>query len=293
MKVLVLGSTGMLGQALLKAGRERGCNIVGIARGNADINIDVTNDSLLREIISTERQDVLINTVSLVSLALCEEKPSYAYMVNSRPASILGDICHEKGVYYVHISTDHFFTGDKEKLHDEDSPVSILNEYARTKYAGECFALLNPDALVIRTNIVGFRGRNEQPTFVEWIIKSAMEDAPITLFDDYFTSSISVTQFASALFDVVNKKPSGIVNLACREAIRKKDFIEAIVQQLGLRLTKAKTCSVAVFKDFRRAESLGLDVRKVESILGYNLPDFKQVIARLIADYNEVRKNEV
>lgn len=288
MKAVVLGSTGMLGQALIKEGRERGCNIVGVARGNADINIDVTNDSLLRELISTERPDVLINTVSIVSLVLCEEKPSYAYMVNSRPASILGDICHEKDVYYVHISTDHYFTGDKEKPHDEASPIKILNEYARTKYAGERFALLNADALVIRTNIVGFRGIKDQPTFVEWVIQSLEKKVPLTLFDDFFTSSIHVKQFSSTLFDIINKQSKGVLNLASRDVCSKKVFIEAVAARMGYSIFHAKTGSVLNMSGVPRAESLGLDINKAEAILGYRLPSMMEVVDSLISEYKEI-----
>ncbi len=61
------------------------------------------------------------------------------------------------------ISTDHYFCGQGDLKHDESAPVTLLNEYARTKYAGEAFALTNPEACVIRTNVVGFRGWEVRP----------------------------------------------------------------------------------------------------------------------------------
>lgn len=285
MKVLILGSTGMLGQALLKEAQFRNHEAIGIARKRADICIDITNDLALKETILKVEPEILINTVAIVNHAECENNPCYAYLVNSRPCSIISDICTEISAYYVHISTDHYFTGDGNKKHNESYPIKLLNEYARTKYIGESFALLNPYALIVRTNIVGFRSKENQPTFLEWVIKSIKEDAPITLFDDYFTSSINVTQFSSSIFDLIEKKPNGIINLACREVRSKKDFIEAIANQLGIYISKARVGSVTDLRDIRRAESIGLDVTKAENILGYTMPSFEQVISSLVNDY--------
>jgi len=287
MKIVILGSTGMLGQTLLKKARDVNYNPIGIARKNADICIDITNDSSLKEILLEIKPEIIINTVAIVNLDECEKNPSYAYLVNSRPASILSDLCNKIAAYYVHISTDHYFTGDKDKKHDETHPVKILNEYARTKYAGEIYALLNPDALVIRTNIVGFRSRENQPTFLEWVIKSLKNHLPITLFNDYYTSSIDVTQFSTYLFDLINKKPRGILNVAAKEVKSKKEFIEAIADKLSIHLTASETGSVFDLHGVARAESLGLDISKAESILGYSLPTFEQVISSIMKDYYE------
>ena len=40
------------------------------------------------------------------------------------------------------ISTDHFFTGDRDAKHRESDKVSLVNEYARTKYLGEILAMM-------------------------------------------------------------------------------------------------------------------------------------------------------
>lgn len=285
MKVVIFGSTGMLGQALVNESRYRNYTTIGSARKNADFTLDITDDFTLQEMLRREKPKIVINTVAIVNLAACEKDPCQAYLVNSRPVSILSDICTEISAYYVHISTDHYFTGDGNKKHNESYPIKLLNEYARTKYIGESFALLNPHALIVRTNIVGFRSKENQPTFLEWVIKSIKEDAPITLFDDYFTSSINVTQFSSSIFDLIEKKPNGIINLACREVRSKKDFIEAIANQLRIYISKARGGSVTELRDIRRAESLGLDVTKAENILGYTMPSFEQVISSLVNDY--------
>jgi dTDP-4-dehydrorhamnose reductase len=294
MKIMIFGSTGMLGQALLTETRKRKLNAIGLARKNADICVNIEDDLALIEILSATKPDVVINTVAIVSHDECEKNPANAYLVNARPASILSDICNKIDAYYVHISTDHYFTGDKDKKHDETYPVRILNEYARTKYVGEGFTLLNAESLVVRTNIVGFRNLQNQPTFLEWVLNSIKNDLPMTLFEDYFTSSINVTQFSTYLFDLINKRPRGIVNLSCRDVSSKKEFIEAIAHRLNIHPSRIEIGSVFNLSGVHRAESLGLDVTKAENILSYPLPTFEQVISSIIEDYRKLGEdNEI
>jgi dTDP-4-dehydrorhamnose reductase len=293
MKVLVIGSTGMLGQALMYEIKRRGIEVIGMARRGADISCDVVDDRTLSNIILSIKPQIIINSAAIVSLAKCEDKPDYAYLINARPASILAEISLKTGIYFIQISTDHYYTGDCNIKHTEEHPIRLINEYARTKYAAERFALTCPNALVVRTNIVGFRNRNDTPTFVEWAIQNIENNSPITLFDDYFTSSIHVAQFSSALLDILEKRPCGVLNLASREIFSKKTFICALAEKMGYPLINVKIGSVFDAGDASRAESLGLDVRKAETILDYELPTLEEVITSIVEEYESRVRNEI
>ena len=71
----------------------------------------------------------------------------------------------------MYVSTDHYWQGDGRLLHAEDAPIQLVNEYARSKHAGERFALSGSGpSLALRTNIVGVRGWKGRPTFAEWAV---------------------------------------------------------------------------------------------------------------------------
>jgi len=293
MKVLVVGSTGMLGQALMCEMKRRGIDVIGIARSGADISCDIVDVQTLSNIILSIKPQIIINSAAMVSLAKCEEKPGYAYLINARSASIIAEISLKTGIYFIQISTDHYYTGDCNMKHTEEHPIRLINEYGRTKYAAERFVLTNPNALVIRTNIVGFRNKIETPTFVEWAIQNIEHNSPMTLFDDYFISSIHVTQFSSALLDIIEKNRTGVLNLASREVFSKKAFICALAKKMGYPLTNVKTGRVFDAGGASRAESLGLDVGKAEDILGYELPTLNEVITSIVEEYEDGVKNEI
>ena len=110
----------------------------------------------------------------------------------------------------------------------------------------------------------------------------------MTLFDDYFTSSISVAQFSKALLDLIEKNACGLYNLASSQVSSKKDFIEKTAEIFNFKLTNAKTGSVNQLSS-KRADSLGLNVEKSEQILGYKLPNLTEVIQQLKAEYDELQ----
>ncbi len=287
MKILVLGSTGMLGQALIREGKIQGLDIRGAAINGGDYVFDIRDDLALTKTIEDFRPNVIINTVAILNINDCEKDPGLAYSINSRPATVLAEISKNRNIYFVHISTDHYYINEDKKSHNEDSPVTLINEYARTKYIAEAFALTSLNALVVRTNIVGFRGWENDMTLVEWIIDTLKNRVPIILFPDFYTSSIDVRQFSKLLFALINKKYTGLINVASRDIFSKSDFIKSLVSRLDFELNNFKEESVLTLPGSRRAESLGLDVSKVENVLGRRMPSKDMVIESLALEYEE------
>lgn len=285
MKIAVLGATGLLGQALMRESAARGFAAMGIARSGTDIDVDVTCADALRTALDAIEPELVINAVADVNLARCEREPGAAYVVNAGVAATLADYCAANGTALLQISTDHYYTADGDRLHAEDAPVQLLNEYARTKYAGEAFALTHARSLVLRTNIVGFRGWRDRPTFVEWAIGALKAGDDMTLFDDFFTSSIDVPTFAAAALDLAQRGAQGVLNVAAREAASKAGFVLTLARELGLPTSRCRVVALPTLDNVRRAESLGLDVTRAENLLGYALPDTASVIRSLAAHY--------
>ncbi len=288
LNICLLGSTGLLGRSISKT--FSACDTIQlfeVSRENKNYSLDITDDKALIEFFEKHTFDIVINTVAIVNHELCEQNIELAYRVNARPSSILAYLSKKYNFKYIYISTDAYFNNDTNKKHDENAKVCLLNEYARTKYAGELFALTNPQSLAIRTNIVGFKGQKNNPTFVEWVIQTLKNQEEVTLFDDYFTSSISVFQFSQILLDILSHNICGVLNIASSEVFSKKDFIEKLAKEFNFSLSSTKTGKVSsISSSFsQRGNSLGLDVQKAENILKYSLPNLNSVIYQLKKEY--------
>lgn len=201
--------------------------------------------------------------------------------MNARPAAILAEWSQKTHRPILHISTDHFFAGTDRRAHSETDQVTLLNEYARTKFAGEAMALTSPHALALRTSIVGIRGR--QPlTTAEWAIQAVRNDEKVTLFSDAWTSSIDTSSFAIAALDLFFEfNVRGLLNLAASEVYSKEDLVREIASALGCPLSRATSGSVHDVLP-GRASSLGLDVSRAQKILPYDLPGLTQVVGNII-----------
>lgn len=293
MKLLLLGSNGMLGQAIYKKISSLGIEIYSAARDNADYCLDLTNDIKLEKCICELCPDIVINTVAIVDLGFCETHPGQAYMINTRIPGILTELCRKHSSYLVQISTDHYYCGDGTKKHRESDPVVLLNEYARTKYLGEQLVLTYKESLVLRTNIVGFRG-SKKPTLVEWAISELDKKSKLNLFIDFYTSSMHTEDFANILVDVLKKRPKGVFNLASSEVRNKRDFIVGLSNILFNREPEYTETSIKTITGAIRAESLGLDTSKIEGLLGYKMPTFIDTMESIKRDYTErMKHNEV
>jgi len=282
--LLVFGARGMLGQSLLAEAKSRGLTVAGAARSGSDFSCDLTDAGAVSALMAQLRPAAVINAAALTDLAACEADPQASHAVNALAVRHLADACRGQGSRLVQISTDHYFSGDGFALHDEHAPVQLLNEYARSKFAGEQFAQDLPDALILRTNITGFRGWPGKPTFCEWVFQVVGDDSEVTLFEDFITSTMSAGRMAAATLTLLDKKVGGLLNVASRQPASKKQFVEALARRMGRPLSRCHAGSVQGLKP-PRAESLGLDVSAAEAILGYRLPSLDEVIDSLVSEH--------
>lgn len=164
-RVLVLGASGMLGNAVLRVFVESsGYTTVGSARSYAAVaalpeklrnavicGIDVENcDSLLR-LFSDFQPDVIINCVGVVKQLDNADDPMVAIPLNALLPHRLARLAMTRGARLVHISTDCVFSG-KKGMYTELDFADAQDLYGRSKHLGE---VDYTNAVTLRTSIIG------------------------------------------------------------------------------------------------------------------------------------------
>ncbi len=279
-RLLVLGDTGLAGTAVVQAARARGLEVAGASR-RGEIRLDLRDAEGIAAVVAEVRPSHIVNAAALVSVPDCEADPGLAWSINARPAALLAQAARGIGARVTHISTDHYFTGDGARAHDEDAPVTLVNEYARSKYAAEALALTHADTVVARTNLIGLASATGG-SFGEWAMRVIAGDEAATLFEDQFVSILDVWSLAEGLLDLAQGEARGVVNLASSQVFSKAELVEAIAAAMGRTLTRARRGSVQA-SAVPRPDSLGLDVRRAEAILGRRLPTLAQVAQAVAA----------
>ena len=215
MKILLLGHSGMLGSSvekLLMDDEEHDVITSSTKSGRAPI--DHRKENELKYCLKRIKPDVIINCAAVTSIEKCEKELETAIRINEKVPLTLAEYCDKENKRLIQISTDHYYN-DKNlrKLHREDDRILLVNNYAKTKYQGEINAGKCEKNLILRTNITGKRGRAYQKaTFFEWLNTAIKSNDRITLFDDFFTSTITSDHLAKFIVkNIMFKKKESII----------------------------------------------------------------------------------
>ena len=165
MKVLVLGVSGMLGNAVFRLlGDSTGVEVRGTARTAAAAGqlpealrarivsgIDVENFDSLARAFAAVRPDVVINCIGLVKQLSGADDALAAIPINSLLPHRLARLCEVAGARLVHVSTDCVFAGTRG-MYNEDDPADAQDLYGRSKHLGE---VRYAHTVTLRTSIIG------------------------------------------------------------------------------------------------------------------------------------------
>jgi len=176
MKIAITGATGMLGQALCKAFAKHSVYPLSSRQP------DVTSLHDVRQKVSDLKPEWILHTAALTRVDEVESNPFEAYRVNALGARNLAVAAAENGSRLVYYSTDYVFDGTQKRPYREWDPTHPLNEYGRSKLAGEFFVRsLCPVHLIVRTSwLFGSKGSH----FVDKILQLAQERESLEVVSD-------------------------------------------------------------------------------------------------------------
>ena len=282
----------MLAQALIKAAQNESLEVVTISKADGTNLNDIKNNFEIVTLLNSFKPDLLFNATGITDLNYCENNPDQAWLLHARLPGMLADWSRKTNIPWVHVSTDHYYIASDNYCHTESDAVAPMNEYAKSKLAGEYLALTSPKALVLRTNIIGKRGWNNQPNFAEWVLNNLKKQNQFDGYIDTWASSVEVGQFASLALTLAKHGVTGLMNLACSDSISKAEWIEKIAQSAELEsnnMNKIPT-PVAVEGAVRKANAMGLDCSKSKAVLnslGLTLPDSNMVAEALVDSFKD------
>lgn len=289
MKILLLGSTGLLGSTLSPFLSERGYEVKTHSRTEgAQFQADLKDPKEVNKLLVKIQPDVIINLVGLTDVDLCETQPNQAYLVNARTVeNIAGWIKQEKtSCHLVHISTDQVYDG--ANLHTEET-VTLTNYYAFSKYVGELAAASVPSS-ILRTNFFGRSHCAKRVSLTDWIFRSLSNNDSIQVFNDVLFSPLGMSTLSEMIELVMQRKPIGVFNLGSHVGMSKADFAFAFADELGLSTLAMKrtTTDRVTFLKTYRPKDMRMNSAKFENALGIKLPKLRDEIKRVAKEYREV-----
>lgn len=150
MKILITGQHGQVSQALQQRLQGLGELIV-LGRDQ----LDLANPEHIRQQVSAQRPDLIINAAAHTAVDLAESEPDAAFAINAIAPGILAEEAKALGVPLIHYSTDYVFDGTKAAPYTEADTPNPLSVYGQSKLAGEqAIAAAGDEYLILRTSWV-------------------------------------------------------------------------------------------------------------------------------------------
>lgn len=211
MKVMLLGANGQLGSDIAEV-LQKDHQVIGLTHAD----LDVTDAKRLSELLAEHAPDVLINTTAYHQVDLCEQNPETAYAINATAPAAMATQCRERGIRFLHFSTDYVFDGNTAVPYIESDVPKPLNVYGASKYKGEQdIVATNPDAMVIRVSgLYGShpcRAKNGL-NFVQTMLKLARERGSVKVVADEFISPTYTRNIAEQVYVLLDSNLKGLVH---------------------------------------------------------------------------------
>jgi dTDP-4-dehydrorhamnose reductase len=276
-RILITGSSGMLGSDLVPALASAGHDV--FPRPRAEL--DVTDPGAVSRAVRELTPDVIVNCAAFTKVDDCETDPR-AERVNAAAVGHLADACSGFGAQLVQISTDFVFDGEKGMPYVEDDPVRPLSAYGRSKRGGEEEALRIPGSLVVRASwLFGRSGWN----FIEAILKQAESGKKrLAVVTDQVGCPTATTDLSEALASLLEAGATGIYHFANRGEVSWNEFAGEILWRAGLRdVAVEPTTSAALARPARRPSYSVLDTGKYERVTGRPIRSFREPLAEYLA----------
>jgi dTDP-4-dehydrorhamnose reductase len=284
-RVLVTGSTGLLGATLLDVLKARGFEVLSHARSLGDLNGDLRDPEAARALLTTARPDTVVNLAALTNVDRCESHPQEAYIANTRIVENLANSleCMGGGGHLVQISTDQLYDGAGPHAEDE---VTLTNYYAFSKYAGE-LAAAAVNSTILRTNFFGRSRHGVRRSFSDWLVDSLRQDRPVQVFTDVAFSPLSLERLTDLVCKVIERPTRGVFNLGSRDGLSKADFCFSLARALELptsRMTRASSAD-APLKAYR-PKDMRMNCARFEAAFMVRLPSLAEEIESMKRCYS-------
>ena len=207
MKVLVTGSGGLVGRAVVEHCEAQRDDVFSYTHKSLDITDAASVDTTLEEL----RPDAVINCAAWTDVDGCERDPDRAFRVNALGSRNVAVACHDVSAACCYLSTDYVFDGAAALAYTEFDAVRPLSIYGASKLAGEraLQAHLRAHWIVRSSWLFGPGGKN----FVKTILTKARSGEPLKVVNDQVGSPTYTLDLAHGIAKLIQEPRYGLWHL--------------------------------------------------------------------------------
>jgi dTDP-4-dehydrorhamnose reductase len=226
MRVTVFGSSGLLGQALMR--EWNGDQVDGLTSRDADIR----NAGQIQSVLARTRPDWIVLAAAYTDVDGCESHQDRALAVNRDGAVNVAEAARRAGARLMFLSSDYVFDGTKTSPYEVDHQRNPQSVYGKSKAEAEVLLLaVLPEVCIARTSwLFGVGGK----CFPDTILKLAVTRPTLDVVDDQRGCPTYCPDLAKAIIQLCRKNAYGIVHVTNAGNCSWFEFARKIVKGANL-----------------------------------------------------------
>lgn len=282
MKILQFGRTGQVATAVQAAATRGGVEVVALSRADCDL----LDPEAIRAAIQAADGHLVLNTAAFTQVDAAEARPDEAFAVNAAAPEIMAAACAERGLPFVHLSTDAVFDGLTSRAYVETDEARPINVYGRSKLAGEQAVLAHPRAVVLRISWVFSRyGRS----YVSFMLRLAREREVLKVVADQFGTPTDGEALADFLVAAAPRWAAaaagdpafGLFHFANVGETSRFDFAKAAIDRDPQTRARLEPTTQAAFAEpAPRPPRTPLDTRKLQAVFDFTPEPWRPAVER-------------
>ncbi len=204
-KILVLGKHGQLGWELWRT-----LAPLGPVTAIDYEDMDLTDPAALRDTLRRLAPNLIVNAAAYTDVDKAETEVERCRAVNATAPGVLAEESKRLGAGLIHYSTDYVFDGEKGKPYTEADAPNPINEYGRSKLAGDqAVTAVDGAYLILRTAwVYSRRGRNFVTKTLEW----SRQMKTLRIVDDQISSPTWARLLAETTALILAQAPTSMAS---------------------------------------------------------------------------------
>ena len=286
MRILVFGETGQVARAL--AAR---APVTALGRDRADLS---DPEACAAAILASDAEAV-INAAAYTAVDRAEEEETLATVINGAAPAAMARAAAQKGVPFLHVSTDYVFDGSGETPWKPDDPTGPLGAYGRSKLAGEdgVRAAGGRHAILRTSWVFSAHGAN----FVRTMLRLGRESDALRVVDDQTGGPTAAGDIAATLLTMARAlkdgASGGMYHFAGAPDVTWAGFAREIFARAGLAVAVTGIPSSDYPTPARRPANSRLDCTALETGLGIPRPDWRESLDRVLGELGDVAPSRI
>jgi len=279
MKYLITGRNGQLAQAFIKHFEERSASFI----APDEAHLDITDYNCVTDAVTVHKPDVIINCAAYNNVDKAEQDMIVAFAVNATGPKHLAQAAARWKALLVHFGSDYVFDGAKENgLYVENDQVQPLNEYGKSKLAGERHVMEELDrCLILRLSWVFGRGKQN---FIYKLGEWAKDSDYLKIACDEF----SVPTYSNTVVDVtlraIDQGLTGRYHLTNSGYCSRYEWAKVILSRLGIKKF-VRPVSMDIFNlPAKRPKFSAMSNAKISGLLNTGIPAWEEAVTSFLRE---------